>query len=484
MYASALCAAWAICWKAMRLCKSIFDSGTLRQKLLWWVLAPMVVLLFLNIALIYKAGHDSADRRHDRFLRDISKILLDQLHSSQGYVEFSLHVGALNMLSEDKKDHVYYALRGWQQDYQFGYPDLPLPPGELSEKPVFYMATYAGHPVRMMAAIMPEPDVSSGRVVVVVGKTLVLHDERAKEWMWLLLPAQIFLMAFAGAVVWWGVGRGLRPLLQLRNEVARRSSQDLSPLPENKVVAEVRPLIHSFNGLMGRLDESLILKRRFIADAAHQLRTPLGGLKAQAELAQLLDDPVEIRHSLQQISRAADHAAHLANQLLLLARAEPGAQDSMAELDLAGLARDATAYWVQHALHKSIDLGFESADSDFLIAGNGLLLGEMLNNLIDNALRYTPSGGHVTVRISRDDETVVLEVEDNGPGIQECERERVFERFYRVLGSNQKGCGLGLSIVREVADRHCGEVSLLSGAEGVGTLVRIIFRAASQRRKN
>jgi two-component system sensor histidine kinase TctE len=276
----------------------------------------------------------------------------------------------------------------------------------------------------------------------------------------------------------------LRPLLQLRNEVARRSSQDLSPLPENKVVAEVRPLIHSFNGLMERLDESLILKRRFIADAAHQLRTPLGGLKAQAELAQLLDDPVEIRHSLQQISRAADHAAHLANQLLLLARAEPGAQDSMEELDLAGLARDVTRYWVQHALHKSIDLGFEIADSDFLIAGNALLLGEMLNNLIDNALRYTPSGGHVTVRISRDDETVVLEVEDNGLGIQECERERVFERFYRVLGSNQEGCGLGLSIVREVADRHCAEVSLLSGAEGVGTLVRITFRAASQRRKN
>ncbi len=464
----------------MSLCKSIFDSGTLRQKLLQWVLIPMVVLLLLNIALIYKAGHDSADRRHDRFLSDASKLLVDQLHTNQGHVEFTLHSGALNMLSEDKKDKVYYALSGWQQDFKFGSPNLPAPPGSLSEKPIFYMANYENHPVRMMAVIVPEKDVISGRVVVMVGKTLVLHDERAQEWMWRVLPTQIFLTVFTGIMVWWGVGRGLRPLLQLRNEVTRRSSLDLSPLPEHHVVAEVRPLIHSFNGLMARLDESLILKRRFIADAAHQLRTPLAGLKAQAELAQLLDNPVEIRYSLQQISRAADHAAHLANQLLLLARAEPGAQDTMAELDLAALARDVTAYWVQDALQKKIDLGFESAEGGFPVTGNALLLGELLNNLIDNALRYTQSGGQVTVRIGRNKEKINLEVEDNGPGIASSERERVFERFYRVLGTNQKGCGLGLSIVREVADRHHAEVSLSSGAEGTGTLVKITFHATSR----
>lgn len=465
----------------MTLHKSWFDADTLRQQLLRWVMVPMGILLILNVALIYKLGHDSADRRHDRYLNDVSKILLDQLRTVQGKVEFNLHSGALSMLYADKKDQVYYSLSGYQQDFKFGNADLPLPPDKLDETPVYYTAKYAGKPVRMMAAIMPETDVSSGRAVVVIGKTLVLYDERAQEWMWRILPNLLISLLFAGCMIWWGVGRGLRPLLQLRDEVMQRSSHDLSPLPENKVVAEVRPLIHGFNELMARLDESFVLKRRFIADAAHQLRTPLSGLKAQAELALRLDDPIEIRHSLLQMRHAADHAAHLANQLLLLARAEPNTEqrNAQARLDLAALARNTTELWVPKSLFKNIDLGFEDSDGDCRIVGNHLLLGEMLSNLIDNALRYTPPGGTVTVRIACVDKTVTLEVEDSGPGVPEAERERVFERFYRVLGSNQDGCGLGLAIVREVAERHHAEVSLLSGAGGVGTLVRIVFRAVS-----
>lgn len=459
---------------------SWFDSGTLRQKLLWWVMAPMVALLILNIALIYKLGHDSADRRHDRYLNDISKILLDQLRTSNGKVEFSMHAGALSMLSADKKDQVYYSLDGWQQDFHFGSEDLPKPPGRLSQSPIYYDTYYAGRAIRMMAAIVPENDVSSGQVVVMIGKTLVLHHERAQEWMWRVLPAQIFLMLFTGVMLWWGVGRGLQSLLKLRVEVMRRSSLDLSPLPEDQVVAEIRPLLHGFNDLMGRLNQSFILKRRFIADAAHQLRTPLTGLKTQAELAERLTDPAEIRYSLQQIRLAADHAAHLANQLLLLARSEPGAQDVMNELDFTALARNTTVNWVPNAVKKNIDLGFEETEEACYISGHALLLGELLNNLIDNALRYTDTGGQVTVRVKREHDCVNLEVEDNGPGICESDRERVFERFFRVLGSDQEGCGLGLAIVREIADRHQAVIQLLSGAGGTGTLMRVIFRPLAQ----
>lgn len=466
----------------MSLYKALFDSGTLRQKLLLWVLGPLVVLLLLNVALTYRFGYESADRGHDRFLMDASKLLLDQLRTSNGQVEFNMHSGALNILSSDNKDNVYYSLSGYRQSFQFGTSDLPHP-DHLSETPVYYLAEYAGHPVRMMAAIIPEKDVASGRVVVIVGKTLVLHHERTMEWMWRLLPEQILLMLLTGATLWLGVGRGLRPLLKLRDEVMRRSSMDLSPLPEEKVIAEVRPLIYGFNELMGRLDESLALKRRFIADAAHQLRTPLTGLKAQAELALRLDDPIEIRYSLLQMRHAADHAAHLANQLLILARAEPGTvkQDGKSKLDLAVLARNTTEYWVPRALYKNIDLGFEDSDGDCRIAGNGVLLGEMLNNLVDNALRYTPAGGHVTVRIRREEGAVVLEVEDNGPGVPEGERERIFERFYRVLGTKQEGCGLGLSIVHEIAGLHQATVQLLSGSDGVGALFRIIFPVPTER---
>lgn len=329
--------------------------------------------------------------------------------------------------------------------------------------------------MRMMAAIVPETDVHSGKVLVIVAKTLVLHHERAMEWMWRILPEQLLLMLLTVVVLWFGVDRAMRPLLQLRDEMRRRSSLDLRPLPEESVVAEVRPLIHGFNELLGRLDAAFALKRRFVADAAHQLRTPLAGLKAQTELALSLQSEEDIRHSLEQIRKAADHASHLANQLLLLARSEPGSRDQIRELNLIALTKKTTEDWVSAALHKTIDLGFEYCGGDGRIRGNAILLGEMLNNLLDNAIRYTPAGGRVTTRVSVMGETVTLEVEDDGIGVPEVDRERVFERFYRVLGTNQDGCGLGLSIVREIAYQHNARLSLQVGENGVGTLVRVIF---------
>ncbi|MDO8347123.1 MAG: sensor histidine kinase [Rugosibacter sp.] len=463
----------------MRLYKFWVRSVSLRHRLLWSVLLPMVILLAINIAVVSKFGYDSANRRHDHFLFNTSNVLLDQLHNNHGRVEFNGNSRAMSTLLEDKNDQVYYSLSGVQQDYRFGHADLPAPPDAISEIPVYYFATYAGHPVRMMAAIMPESDVTGARVVVMVGKTLVLHHERAKEWIWRVLPAHFVLMGLSGVLVWWGVGRGLRPLLHLRDEVTSRSSLDLHPLPEKEIITEIRPLIHSFNELMARLDLSLTSQRRFIANAAHQLRTPLSGFRTQAELIMRMNNVEEIHRTVRQLHIAADQAGRLINQLLALASSEPGAQtrESFVELDLVSLARNVTEYWVQTALNKKIDLGFECTVSDIRLTGNALLLGEMLSNLIDNALRYTQIGGHVTVRISRGDGVVNLEVEDNGPGIPESERARVFERFYRVPGSNQDGCGLGLSIVREIAHRHQGEIYALSGADGSGTLMRITFES-------
>ena len=461
----------------MKFYKFWAGSDSLRQQLLKWVLVPMVILLLLNIALVYKFGRDSANRRHDRFLLDASKILLDQLYTKAGRVEFDIHSGALNMLNRDEADQVYYSLSDLRREYQFGSPDLPASPEKPGATPLYYLANYAGHPVRMMAALLPEPDVPGGQVVVVVAKTLKLYHERSQEWVWRVLPAQFFLVVFMGIMVWWGVGRGLRPLLQVRDEVASRSSRDLRPLEEKKVVAEVRPLIRGFNNLLARLDESLTQQKRFVADAAHQLHTPIAGLKAQAELALQLDDPAETRHSLQQMHTATVQTAHLVRQLLSLARAEPEAQrrDIAPQLDWVALVKQTTTNWVQTALQKNIDLGFEATDATFAMPGNGFLLVEMLNNVIDNALRYTPDNGRVTVRVMRGTERLLIEVEDNGKGIPEDQRERVFERFYRVLGSNQTGCGLGLAIVREIALRHGGEVAIQKGAGGLGTLVTLGF---------
>lgn len=462
----------------MTLYRSWLDRDTLRQQMLKWVLVPMAILMLLNIALFYKFGYDSANRRHDRTLNEISKVLLDQLRTEHNVTSFKLHTGALSLLTDDKKDLTFYSLRGVRQQFQFGSPDLPLLEEKLSTTPRYYFAQYAGRSVRVMAAILPEADVPDGQVVVIIAKTLVLHRERAQEWMWRVLPAQFVLIVFAGLMVWWGVGRGLRPLLHMRDEVVARSPQDLSPFDEGKVVAEVRPLIHGFNQLLGRLRESTALQQRFIADAAHQLRTPLAGLKVQTELAMRTSNPEELHHTLSQMHTAMAQTVHLAQQLLALARAEPGAQgqSSMQSFDFAMLVKNITANWVQTALQKNIDLGFEGeTEAKNLMLGNRFLLTEMLNNLIDNALRYTPRDGQVTVRLLREASTLLLEVEDNGIGIPEHLRKRVFERFYRVLGSDQPGCGLGLAIVWEIVSYHAGQVTILDGAQGRGTLFRIRF---------
>ena len=237
------------------------------------------------------------------------------------------------------------------------------------------------------------------------------------------------------------------------------------------------------NELLDRLSANVAAQRRFVADAAHQLKTPLAGLRTQAELALRDASPDEMQSSLRQLVTGSERATRLVNQLLLLARAEHPDPAGLAACDLNAIAAQQTAQWVPQALARRIDLGFEEAPRPALIHGNPILLAELLNNLIDNALRYTPGGGRVTVRVASAEAQALLEVEDSGPGIPPSERERVFDRFYRVLGTRTDGSGLGLAIVREIAQKHRAEVDIAdpSGTvpEQPGTLVRVTFPAAS-----
>jgi two-component system sensor histidine kinase TctE len=296
----------------------------------------------------------------------------------------------------------------------------------------------------------------------------------------MLLP-ELLLIGLVGALVWYGVARGLKPLAALQREIGNRSHRDLSPLPEQNAPGEVRSLIRAMNGLLARLSEALSAQQRFIADAAHQLRTPLAGLKTQTELALRQKELDEVRHTLQQINTATGQTTHLVNQLLSLARAEPGANRAQAQqpINLGDLARETTTEWVPRAIERNIDLGFDASAGAANIEGDTLLIKEMLGNLLDNALRYTQRGGQVTVRVAAARNQVMLGIEDNGPGIPAAERERVFERFHRVLGGSAEGCGLGLAIVREIAQSHNADVSLGPGAGGSGTLVTVAFSPAA-----
>jgi two-component system sensor histidine kinase TctE len=269
----------------------------------------------------------------------------------------------------------------------------------------------------------------------------------------------------------------LRPLASLRAEIESRSHRDLSAVSEAQAPRELQPLIRAMNDLLARLSAVLGAQQRFIADAAHQLRTPLAGIKTQTELALRNSPSHEVEATLRQLHTATEQTTRLVNQLLSLARAEPGAkhQHAIEPLDLAALARECTMEWVPRALERDIDLGFDGSEAAVTIDGNAFLLKEMLNNVLDNALRYTQRGGQVTVRVVPENGLARLSVEDTGPGIPERERERVFERFYRVLGTGSDGCGLGLAIVREIAHGHGAGITLGSGPHGVGTSVQIAF---------
>jgi len=260
--------------------------------------------------------------------------------------------------------------------------------------------------------------------------------------------------------------------------LAFAAAGDLSPIDEGAAPSEIAPLVGAMNELLDRLSANVQAQRRFVADAAHQLKTPLAGLRTQAELALRDASPEEMQASLRQLIMGSERATRLVNQLLLLARAENPNAVELGPTDLNAIAHEQTLQWVYQALTAKADLGFEGTETALIIPGNDILLAELLNNLIDNALRYTPSGSHVTVRVRHTSTHAILDVEDSGPGIPIEERERVFDRFYRVLGTRAEGSGLGLAIVREIAQKHHAQVQILEGtahSDLPGTCIRVLF---------
>jgi two-component system sensor histidine kinase TctE len=312
----------------------------------------------------------------------------------------------------------------------------------------------------------------TGPVLVQVAETREKRSVLATEIIKGVMLPQFAILPLAVLLVWLALVRGIKPLSELEERIRARKSDDLSPLDEKAVPLEVAPLVSSVNDLLRRLKDSIGTQKRFLADAAHQLKTPLAGLRMQADLAQRKDaGEDELKQSLKQIGRASVQATHTVNQLLSLARAEGGGAIDFQTCDMEALISEVLNDSLPHAMDKGIDLGYDGVDSEkkrkFLkLQGNPTLLKEMIRNLVDNAIHYTPSTpermGIITVRLLVDpySKALAVQVEDNGPGIAAAERERVFEPFYRALGSNVDGSGLGLPIVREIAQRHGASVTV------------------------
>lgn len=299
-----------------------------------------------------------------------------------------------------------------------------------------------------------------------------------------IVVPQIVLIVLSALAVWIGVAKGLLPLKSLEVALDKRSRLDLTPVAETSVPQEVLPLVRAINDLMERLRQDIELQQRFVANAAHQLRTPLAGLKTYIYAAKRLPSDMRMNALLDHIDAGTDRMARLANQLLSLAKAEPTNKSTRHEnFDLNLLVSSVTADFVSKALLKNIELSFIGSSEPAFIHGNASDLTELTSNLIENAILYSRPDGRISVSI-RTGDTVTLSVQDDGPGIPLDEREKVFERFYRILGSESPGSGLGLSIVKEIALAHDADVVLMSGPSNTGTLVTVSFPAILAKQLN
>ena len=489
------------------------EQRSLFGEILDWMLAPLLLLWPMSVVLTWLVAQGIANKPFDRQLGELARLLSQQVtlqahDDGTPRASFALTRGTADLLHTDETDTLYYQVLGLRGEFLSGDRHVPVPPEDdpAGIGQVRYRDDVIGsEPVRVAYLWVSVPGAArSPPALVQAAETLGKRSRLATEIIKGVMLPQFVILPLAVLLVWLALVRGIAPLNELQQRIRHRESHDLSPIDEREVPEEVSPLVRSINDLLARLDRSIATQKHFLADAAHQLKTPLAGLRTQAELAQReIDaghsDPQSLKKSLQQIARSSERAARMVNQLLAMARAEdPSQAQNHQPVRLARVATEVVRDFVPRALDKRIDLGYEGPPAGTAagptVHGQPVLLRELLRNLVDNALQYTPAGGTVTVRLVDDPfgQVVVLQVEDSGPGIAPAEREKVFQPFYRALGTNVDGSGLGLAIVKEIAQQHRAEIVLedanlrprgatpAEAGPGPGVRFTVRFPAASQ----
>ena len=452
------------------------EQRSLFGEILDWMLTPLLLLWPISLALTWLVAQGLANKPFDRALVYNVQALAQQVKLGKDKrVEFSLPQPASELLRADETDLVYYQVRGAFNEHLSGERDLPLPKPNAPKGSSYQVHIrddeMRGLEVRVAYTWIQLAADGQRPALVQVAETREKRSVLAAEIIKGVMLPQFALLPLAVLLVWLALVRGIKPLKQLEERIRERKSDDLSPLDDKAVPMEVAPLVVSVNDLLERLKDSIVTQKRFLADAAHQLKTPLAGLRMQADLAQRSGSSEEdLKKSLQQIGRASVQATHTVNQLLSLARAEGGGANlPLQSCDMSMLASEVLQDCLPHAMDKGLDLGFEGVAAGTLgalVQGNATLLKEMLRNLVENAIHYTPSTperqGVITVRVLVDpySKVLVIQVEDNGPGIPLAERDLVFQPFYRALGTNVDGSGLGLPIVKEIAQQHNATISV------------------------
>ena len=429
---------------------------SLRRQLLLWLLLPQLVLWAGGGALAYRIALSYAEKGIDQSLTQSVRALARQVKPIGSGLLIDFPRAAQDVLEQDPNDRVSYTVSSPPGKFLLGNQSLPQPDSVPSdpEGPFLYRTVLDGKALRVAVMDVNYGDDSAPQTLrVQVGKSLVVQRRIASELVADMLAPLLAAGVLLSLLVYGGVRRGLAPLTRLTAQLENRSVNALSPIGMTQAPSEVHALVQAINGLLGEVERSVNQEKRFLDDAAHQLRTPLAGLISQVELAQQETTEPALTARLAKVHTGAQRSAHLVHQLLTLARSESHARRTT--VDLAVLARDVAREWTPRALAAGMDLGYEGIDH-LPLQGDPLQLREAMANLIDNALRYTSPGCTITLRVEATQKGACLAVEDDGPGLSQDDMAHVFQRVWR--GSLLPGgCGLGLAIVREIAHRHGGE---------------------------
>ena len=453
--------------------------ASLRRRLLAWILLPLAALIGVNAYVSYGNAVHAANEAYDRSLYLAARTLAEELALQDGRLQLDVMRAAGYLFENHTGSRLFYKVSTPEGHWLAGDARLPdvLAPASSGVKYFalvqFDDALYAGQPVRLaqLTHVMEEVGLANPLVKITVAETMEARQQLIEHILRDTLGSQGMLLLAAALLVVWGVQRGIRPLESFRQRLADKAVDDFSPIPSPDVPRELRPLTETLNSYLERLGRLIDIRKRFLDNAAHQLRTPLTVLKTQLALAQRNVEPQQLQHLLSAAGKTTEDAVRLTEQLLAMTRVEHAREMHSRELvDLGVLARQVTQTHSLRAHQQGHDLGLEMRDPDVQVQGVTLLLQEALSNLIDNAIHHCPAGACITVRVGK----TWLEVQDDGPGIAPAHQPHVFERFYRAAPSGVTGSGLGLAIVKEIASQHGAQVGVQTPLhDGRGTLIRI-----------
>ncbi|MBU1818791.1 MAG: sensor histidine kinase N-terminal domain-containing protein [Gammaproteobacteria bacterium] len=456
---------------------------SLRRTLLLVLFPGLLTLVGAELWLTWRTAVDAANAAYDRSLLGAIKAMDANISTESGGLGVELPYRMLEFFELTASGRVYYRVATENGLVEIGNADLPPPPRELiTEHPQFSDAIYYDTPVRIGSyARFIDPPLAgqSGpqRLVIQVAETLESRQAFTRILVLQAFARDVLLVVAASGVMVLVVAWALRPLTRLRNGVQSRAAIDLTPISTGGIPADVKPLVEAINHHVERNRRQAQGLRQFVDDASHQLRTPLTTLSTQVSFALREADPQEQRKALEAIKLQLDETVRQTNQMLALARADSaeGAEVAAETVDLNALAQEVTRKWWSEARERGIDLGFEPAASPLHTQAQPALLKEALSNLLHNALRYTPRGGHVTVSVNPSDAHAAITVVDTGPGVAAQEMARLGERFFRGGNGRLPGTGLGLAIVKSVVERHGGRLQIAAGREGRGLSVAMLF---------